>query len=727
MISDELSHVKTTYLTPIKYLENELFVDSKNTSKTEFPVLLMDWVEGMTLDKYIKMYVHRYQIAEDIDEMLESQRKAVELLANGYELDHLAYQFSLLAIWLLQQPFAHGDLKPDNILVLNDGSLVLVDYDGMFVPAMRGQKARELGSPDFRHPLRNEDDFDEHIDDFPLSSILLSLLAISNEPSLLEKYGGDGRLLFSENDYRNIAESKVLDALKPLMEDKSLTTYLSLFYLCFAQKSLFKDSYHLFSLPVPEKPSFMKDEELEKWNRAIEEVALYDIEDSWSHNEEIYPGVFLFKKDNFWGCVDIVGNIIIPIKYDVISVCDCAGEKHIICGRDGKQYAGHIHKDYHDINNNIKTVYTGVYDLYSNEGHLKIGGFIEFKYNKEFKAYLFKFGHNYEYLEGNGTVSSPYRFKLPYGEWILLSSWFCFVKSYSYTYQKSLPSIFWITENNKSIEGSVLQYNNGYLQELCRRTDKPVEPIVISNEVLFDDIKFVNSTTILCKKGKAKASSYCIIHVSEDNYSRFSHPVFNGNTIISPNYKWVKILDEHYTFVYNSNRIGLLKDGRTVIPCDYSFITIPIDGWCFAAIKYPFIPDKETWNKYFVILCNVQKHRYDFIKREDIIIAIDNINEDVLKNLFNEGGFLLYKMKNEDCNISSFTVSKRYKNYFNQSFLHSLNQSFYEGNIKLTHYWLSSDSVKTEIENMHKQPEIHDTYSLIDALDGDPNAYWNID
>jgi len=42
MISDELSHVKTTYLTPIKYLENELFVDSKNTSKTEFPVLLMD-------------------------------------------------------------------------------------------------------------------------------------------------------------------------------------------------------------------------------------------------------------------------------------------------------------------------------------------------------------------------------------------------------------------------------------------------------------------------------------------------------------------------------------------------------------------------------------------------------------------------------------------------------------------------------------------------------------
>ena len=54
-----------------------------------------------------------------------------------------------LAMWLLPQPFAHGDLKPDNILVQADGSLTLVDYDGMYVPAMQGQKSRELGSPDF--------------------------------------------------------------------------------------------------------------------------------------------------------------------------------------------------------------------------------------------------------------------------------------------------------------------------------------------------------------------------------------------------------------------------------------------------------------------------------------------------------------------------------------------------------------------------------------------------
>ena len=276
MIAEELEHVSSTFLTPIKYLDKELFVDSNNSDETEFPVLLMDWVKGETLDKCIQKYVNGYLWAEGLDDLYESQEKDVELLANIYELDNIAYQFSRLAIWLLQQPFAHGDLKPDNIIVKEDGALVLVDYDGMYVPAMKGQKARELGSPDFRHPLRNENDFDEHIDDFPLSSILLSLLAIANEPSLWEKFGGDGRLLLSERDYRNIAESEVLDALRPLMADKNLTTYLSLFYLCSAQKFLFKESYHLFTLPEPEKPYFWEEDE-----NLSTAVAKEDLADAW--------------------------------------------------------------------------------------------------------------------------------------------------------------------------------------------------------------------------------------------------------------------------------------------------------------------------------------------------------------------------------------------------------------------------------------------------------------
>ena len=184
LIADELEYVSSNYLTPIKYYEDELFVDTDNSDEDEFPILLMDWVDGMTLDKYIRKVIN--------------DKKA---------LNQLVTNFKNLAIWLLNQPFAHGDLKPDNILVKKDGSLVLVDYDGMFVPAMQGQKAREIGSPDFRNPSRTEDDFNKDMDNFPIISILLSLELLVENKDYLSQYGAEDRLLFSEEDYRNIDES----------------------------------------------------------------------------------------------------------------------------------------------------------------------------------------------------------------------------------------------------------------------------------------------------------------------------------------------------------------------------------------------------------------------------------------------------------------------------------------------------------------------------------------
>ena len=191
-IAKELKDVSSPYLVSIRYLDKELFVDTDQSAETEFPVLLMDWVEGKTLDKYLR-----------------------ENLDDKYALEMLAYRFSQLAQWLIPQPFAHGDLKPDNILVREDGTLVLVDYDGMYVPAMKGQKASELGSPDYRHPLRTENDFDEHLDEFPLLSILLSLKAICLNPLLLDKYGTSSQLLFSGHDYSDINRSSVIRDIFP--------------------------------------------------------------------------------------------------------------------------------------------------------------------------------------------------------------------------------------------------------------------------------------------------------------------------------------------------------------------------------------------------------------------------------------------------------------------------------------------------------------------------------
>lgn len=229
LIASELEYVSSTYLTPIQYLEKELFVDTKQGNDTEFPVLLMDWVEGLTLDKYIRNNIH-----------------------DKYKLSLIAYQFCRMGSWLLSQEFAHGDLKPDNIIVREDGQLVLVDYDGMFVPAMRGQKSRELGSVDYRHPLRTEDVFNGNIDDFSIASIALSLKAISLKPELLNEFGAEDRLLFSTKDYQNIGESECLKAIQSLADDNELSQLLGLFYIVYARNELTNVSFELFNITKPE-------------------------------------------------------------------------------------------------------------------------------------------------------------------------------------------------------------------------------------------------------------------------------------------------------------------------------------------------------------------------------------------------------------------------------------------------------------------------------------------
>ena len=230
LISQELSFTSSNFLTPIRYLEKELFVASNSTDEEEFPVVLMDWIEGETLDRYV-----------------------VSHLNDTHALQMLSFQFSRLASWLMSQPFAHGDLKPDNILVRTDGSLALVDYDGMFVPAMEGQQARELGSPDFRHPLRTAGLFNDHIDDFALTVILLSLKVLSIRPSLWNDYAAADRLLFSAADYRDLGSCALLKVLPELFTDAELTRIYGLFLLAHANGELSAVSFRLMNLVFPEK------------------------------------------------------------------------------------------------------------------------------------------------------------------------------------------------------------------------------------------------------------------------------------------------------------------------------------------------------------------------------------------------------------------------------------------------------------------------------------------
>ena len=249
-IAEELEFIDSPYITSVKYLEKELFVDS-NCEDEEFPVLLMDWIEGETMETYIAANY-----------------------TDTHAMSMLCYRFCKMAAWLRSQSFAHGDIKPDNIMVRPDGTLTLVDYDGMFVPAMKGQKSPTVGTKDFSHPLRTIDDFDETIDDFALASIALSLKAISLNPYLLQTYGASDRLLFSAADYLDLSKSNAFAALQGLLADEEAITMMSMFLLASAKKNLSMCSFRLFGVQKP------KEDEVQK--PKVKEVQKPKDEEVWS-------------------------------------------------------------------------------------------------------------------------------------------------------------------------------------------------------------------------------------------------------------------------------------------------------------------------------------------------------------------------------------------------------------------------------------------------------------
>ena len=246
-IAEELEFVDSPYITSVKYLEKEMFVDS-NCENEQFPVLLMDWIEGETMETYVAANY-----------------------TDTHAMSMLCYRFCKMAAWLRSQSFAHGDIKPDNIMVRPDGTLTLVDYDGMFVPAMKGQKSPTIGTKDFSHPLRTIDDFDETIDDFALASIALSLKAISLDPSLLKNYGASDRLLFSAADYLDLNKSKTMTALQDLLANEETRTLLAMFLLASAKKDLSMCSFRLFCVQKPKEEVWSTEVTDEDIKNAVED------------------------------------------------------------------------------------------------------------------------------------------------------------------------------------------------------------------------------------------------------------------------------------------------------------------------------------------------------------------------------------------------------------------------------------------------------------------------
>lgn len=182
------------------FYPEELWVGDRYTD-----VVVYDWVEGRTFDWWIRNAHFEHDAAK---------------------FKELSDRFIEFILKILDQEWRHGDVKPENIIVRRDGEFVFVDSDTIFAPSIPPRSA--LGTPHYIHPLRG-DAYDEHIDDYSIALIVLSLEAMHRNIELFE--GETMVVLPSENP------PKVIETL--FADNEALTQLY---------KALRSDSYKIENL-----------------------------------------------------------------------------------------------------------------------------------------------------------------------------------------------------------------------------------------------------------------------------------------------------------------------------------------------------------------------------------------------------------------------------------------------------------------------------------------------
>jgi hypothetical protein len=207
-ISTHLRQAKLPFMVDFEYLEEGILVRG-----SWYPVVKMRWVEGLTLNDFLKGHVDRPQV-----------------------LERLAYLWVKLARELRRAGIAHADLQHGNVLLVPGGksgvlSVRLIDYDGMYVPALADSKSGEVGHPNYQHPDRaREGVYDAEVDRFPHLVIYTALRALlAGGRDLWEKHDTGDNLLFREQDFKDPASSDLFRELwqSPDPGVRDLTTRLA--------------------------------------------------------------------------------------------------------------------------------------------------------------------------------------------------------------------------------------------------------------------------------------------------------------------------------------------------------------------------------------------------------------------------------------------------------------------------------------------------------------------
>ncbi len=198
VISNALANLKTGPLIPIEYLESGVRV-----GPSWYPITKMAWLDGYPLNRVVESALSRPGA------LLELERRFTGVVAE-----------------LRRRGMAHGDLQHGNILVDDGGNIHLVDYDGMFVPALKGRLASECGDPNYQHPRRSSQ-YDPELDRFAAIVIVVALRALAAVPALWRKYNTGDNLLFRQSDFRNPSASPLFRDLQAIPSARNLAEQLA--------------------------------------------------------------------------------------------------------------------------------------------------------------------------------------------------------------------------------------------------------------------------------------------------------------------------------------------------------------------------------------------------------------------------------------------------------------------------------------------------------------------
>ena len=197
-IAEELKRINLPYFVNFEYEQEGIATNSGVQ-----PVVLMDWVSAKSLKDYIKDNLSRPDI-----------------------LRKLAASFKTMVVDLHKANISHGDLQHGNILIRDDGSLVLVDYDSMFVPSLTGYKDEIKGLAGYQHPARWDNEYvTAKADYFSELIIYTSIMALSYFPSLWTelKIEDTETLLFSAEDIKSGGAAPIFRKLDSHPELKNLS------------------------------------------------------------------------------------------------------------------------------------------------------------------------------------------------------------------------------------------------------------------------------------------------------------------------------------------------------------------------------------------------------------------------------------------------------------------------------------------------------------------------